>query len=625
MRFSRDRRGQSVVVGAVILFGFLILALGVFQVQVVPTDNANVEFEHSQAVEDDFGDLRNDVLRAGSTGSTGSTQVRLGTRYPARTFFVNPPPASGSLETEPTGEIRVRNASVGDGAHENARDFWNTSPSFETSSLRYDAEYNEFDGAPELVYEHSVVAAEFDDAVLLRTGQTVVSEGRVSLTALTGTVSESGVEPESVDPRAVSASDTTVPLTPTDGKITLELPTAVGNASSLADRWTQALPPNATATGNETRGEVQITLDNVSDDRPYRLALSEVSLDASGETEPAYVVPVGSQGSSVGDTVGVEVRDRYNNPVADATVSFDGTDRTTGDDGRAFFEPTESGSLTAAINGTAGPSYESVTFDVSAGGGGTGSRTFDVEWDDDEVQLPEGSVAEANLTVTRRDSGDRVVGAEVNTSYVGERGEITVSDDVTDRDGRATIAIESVDTQAGDEFDVYASAGDDVEGVPVRVTETGSVLEPVTVSSSDTELIFTMRNEGDTDVTVEQFAVDATGINSGITINDGNAAELEIRDSTVEGIADRNGNPDAFDADGQLYDLEGDSQGNQGQYATISPDDGDVTVDIRQFSERLDNGGNNPLEFTDSASDADVTVTFVLSDGSTEEFYLRQS
>jgi len=103
------------VVGTVILFGFLIVALGIFQIQVVPTENANVEFEHSQQVEDDFGDLRNDVLRAGSTGSTGSTQVRLGTRYPARTFFINPPPVSGSLETEPTGPIRVLNATVGDG------------------------------------------------------------------------------------------------------------------------------------------------------------------------------------------------------------------------------------------------------------------------------------------------------------------------------------------------------------------------------------------------------------------------------------------------------------------------------------------------------------------------------
>jgi len=93
MRFSRDRRGQSVVVGTVVLFGFLILALGIYQVQVVPTENADVEFEHSQEVEDHFGDLRNGVLDAAATASTRSTQIRLGTRYPSRTFFVNPRPS----------------------------------------------------------------------------------------------------------------------------------------------------------------------------------------------------------------------------------------------------------------------------------------------------------------------------------------------------------------------------------------------------------------------------------------------------------------------------------------------------------------------------------------------------
>jgi hypothetical protein len=358
------------VVGTVILFGFLVIALSLYQVQVVPTENANVEFEHSQSVEDDFGELRNDILRAGSTGSAGSTQVRLGTRYPTRTLFINPPPVSGSIETEATGSIRVRNATIGEGAHPNVGRFWNTSPAFPTRSLRYDTDYNELDDTPELVYEHSVVAAEFDDAVLLRTGQTVVSDGRISLTALTGSVSQSGVEPRSVDPRAVSASDTTVPLEPVGGEITLELPTAVENASALAGRWNDALPPNATAARNVTGDGVRVTLANGSD--PYRLALSEVSLDTSGETEPAYIVPVGPQNVTLDDTVTVEVRDRYNNPVRDVVTTFNGTNETTDENGRASFKPTTPGQLTARINGTGGPQYESVEFEVTETGAGDG-------------------------------------------------------------------------------------------------------------------------------------------------------------------------------------------------------------------------------------------------------------
>ncbi|MGM0448518.1 MAG: hypothetical protein ACQERM_09765 [Methanobacteriota archaeon] len=593
MRFSRDRRGQSVVVGAVILFGFLILALGVFQVQVVPTDNANVEFEHSQAVEDDFGDLRNNVLRAGSTGSTGSTQVRLGAWYPARTFFVNPPPVSGSLETEPTGEIRVRNASVGDGAHENAREFWNTSPSFETSSLRYDAEYNEFDGAPELVYEHSVVAAEFDDAVLFRTGQTVVSEGRVSLTALTGTVSESGVEPESVDPRAVSASDTTVPLTPTDGKITLELPTAVGNASALADRWTQALPPNATATGNETRGEVQITLDNVSDDRPYRLALSEVSLDASGETEPAYVVPVGPQNVSPDDTVTVEVRDRYNNPVPDVEVSIEGDNRenTTNDEGRVFFKANRT-SITATINGTEAQPYEDVSFDASEGGGGSGeNRTYDVEWNpsDPTTVLPGDHTF--GVTVSDRFSGDPIVNTSIDASFtpVGNEGLPSVTDpiDETNSSGQTTVQFNTNNAESGDSFYLYASAGDDVDRILVNVEDESGMAGAVS-------------------------PVDGTVSESNIP-GEGRRVEFDITaDSTVEtsGFEVTTQN----ELSGRSFSDTGTTFGGEEPPTNF---EGQITVDLEEF------GGSGSLgvsEFVDPESpDADLVVTLNFSDGSSTQ------
>ena len=45
MRFTRDRRGQSVVVGTVILFGFLILALASYQAFAVPAQNNQAEFD----------------------------------------------------------------------------------------------------------------------------------------------------------------------------------------------------------------------------------------------------------------------------------------------------------------------------------------------------------------------------------------------------------------------------------------------------------------------------------------------------------------------------------------------------------------------------------------------------
>ena len=607
MRFSRDRRGQSVVVGTVILFGFLILALGIYQVQVVPTENANVEFEHSQAVEDDFSDLRNGILRAGATGSTGSTQVRLGTRYPARTFFVNPPPASGSLSTEPTGAIRIRNATVGDGAHPNAAAFWDTNQTFETRSLRYDARYNEFRDAPELVYEHSVVAAEFDGAVLLRTGQTVVADDRISLTALTGSASETGIAPQSVDPRAVSASGTTVPLEPTGGNVTLKLPTAVENASALAARWNRALPATATATPNATGDALEITLDNGSD--PYRLALSEVSLDATGTTEPAYIVSVGSETAAVGESVGVEVRDRYNNPVPDAVVSFDGENRTTGDDGRAFFEPTASGPLTATINGTAGPTYESVSFDVSAGGGGAAGNRINVEWLENEtVQIPP-SGRDLRILVTDSETGDPIEDAVVDASYAERSATGAGPDDFvtaskTGDDGRTIANFDPSAADTGDEFYLYATAGDDVDRIVGQIVDSGfNGFGPV--SAADLTRQDTQNQEFQFELTGSLAAGESISINLD-----------DPQDSTGTGNnfqVDYQGATGSATADGTVsVTASTDSATAEFTASSEIPDGTTVTVTLSGVETGNNGGQNDPytVTFTRSDSGAAAETTF---------------
>ncbi|GAA0714427.1 hypothetical protein GCM10009060_00120 [Halorubrum trapanicum] len=583
-----------------ILFGFLIVALGVYQVQVVPTENADVEFEHSQSVEDDFGDLRNDVLRAGSTGSTGSTQIRLGTRYPARTFFVNPPPVSGSIETEETGAIRVRNATVGAGSHPNVAAFWNTSPAFSTRSLRYEAGYNEFDGAPRLTYEHSLVAAEFDDSVLLRSGQTVVSDDRISLTALRGSVSETGITPRSVDARAVSASDTTVPLEPTGGNVTLELPTAVENASLLADRWTDALPASATATPNATGEAIRVTLANGSD--PYRLALSEVSLDASGDTEPAYVVPVGSETAAVGERVGVEVRDRYNNPVPDADVSIagDGRVNTTNGDGRVFFEANRT-SLTATINGTAGPVYESVTFDVTDGGGGGSARTFDVEWEEDSpIRVEEqGNSPTLSISVSDTDSGNPIENADVDVSFGPKSANPGVPDvgdaSPTDSDGLTTVTFDPSAANAGDEFYLYAAAGDDVDRIPVVIVppssiggtvtdaETGSPLDGAAITvyegdstdPADEVRSTTTTADGSYSINVEpgQYTVEASedGYSAETTLTDVAPEEsVENVDFALSPVASPELYPDAVSVTAGTIDNFGNLQNENAQVTTLS-------------------------------------------------------
>ncbi|ELZ34676.1 Ig-like domain-containing protein [Halorubrum tebenquichense] len=387
MRFSRDRRGQSVVVGTVILFGFLILALSLYQVQVVPQENSDVEYEHSQQVEGEFLDIRNAVESASGTGDGRSTSLKLGTRYPQRTFALNPPAASGRLSTTEPRALRIENVTVNDGGNVGA--YWSNRTNetatgdtitFDTRSLRYSPGYNEFRDAPDLVYEHSLVIAEFDSSVLGRSGQIAVDSdrNRVRLTALDGTVSESGVRRTSLDPETLSEIERSVRLNSTDGDpIVVELPTDVSmeRADSLEQQWRDRLGDDAESVV-VAGGTVRIELDGTEG---YRLELGKVGLgsDATGTNESdGYITEV----SSVDGVAVAEVRDRYNNPVKDADVeiSVDGTTAETARtdaDGRVSYEVGDVSDVEMAIN-DGSDTWDSVLFEnVGAGvpGGGVES------------------------------------------------------------------------------------------------------------------------------------------------------------------------------------------------------------------------------------------------------------
>jgi hypothetical protein len=368
------------VVGTVILFGFLIVALSLYQVQVVPQENVDVEFEHSQQVEGEYLDVRNAVLSASRTGTGRSTSVKLGTRYPQRTFALNPPPAFGRLSTSAPRELRVENATVEGGP--NVVDYWQNRTAmdgaiaFDTRSLRYSPEYNELRDSPDLVYEHSLVVAEFENTALGRSGQTVVdSDNRLRLIALNGNVDESGTRRTSVDPDSLSQRQRSVRLTSTGGDpIVIELPTDTSpdRSADLEQVWSDRLGTDVQGV-TVSGGTVRIELDGAE---AYRLSLGAVGV-GDGTSVPnesdGYITKV----SSNNGVAVAEVRDRYNNPVegAQVNVSVDGafeeTTRTDGE-GRVSYEVTDVSDVEMEINaGT--ETWESVLFEnvgVGAGGGG---------------------------------------------------------------------------------------------------------------------------------------------------------------------------------------------------------------------------------------------------------------
>lgn len=392
MEFRRDDRGVTVQIGAVLLFGILIIALATFQATVVPDQNATTEFEHSLDAQQGMADLRNALLSAGSSGDPASASVPLGTTYEQRTFLINPPPARGSVRTAGTGDPRVNvtlDNAVAESPYENARDYWDgDAHTYDTGAIVYTPDYNEYREAPVTVYEHSLVANVYDEnRTLERTGQTLIRGSRINLLTINGTLQKNGVTGESVDARPLSAYTNTVTVRSTAADpLWLNITTRLS-----ADTWrNRVLAEQLTNNGGnvaEVREISNTTRNGVTYHRvgirleagkSYELRGASVAVGAVSERnrqpEPTYlVVTDGYDAIGNGSTgkITVQVRDQFNNPVDGFAVNgsldtehlqfvnesgsrVDSIDVTTDDDGYATFTYTAvketSGTETAWLN-----------------------------------------------------------------------------------------------------------------------------------------------------------------------------------------------------------------------------------------------------------------------------------
>jgi hypothetical protein len=426
MRPRGEDRGQAVQVGAVLLFGFLIVSLSTYQATVVPSQTEAVEADHSRSVRADMVELRNSVVRAAEGGRSYSTAVDLGPQYPARAVFVNPGPASGRLESfgmGATGRIRVANASAAD---VETADYWDGSTvrTFDTRAVAYRPGYNRYRNAPDTVYENSVLYNAFRSGtagagqprtvgnapVTFESDQTLVRGRTLSLVALQGELSESGTGTVPVDPEATSPATNTVAVRAPSASapVTLTLPTRLS-----ASTWERLLADQRVSNGGYVQGiavdggELELTLLAEEGGTPvtYSLRLAGVGLrQGAVTTAGTYATIVDGAGGEVTDTgqreLVVEVRDRFNNPVPGVAVSVGtggagpqygsvapGTVRTDEDGHAAFsYDPEDvTGSSTESFEvgfGTADP--EHVTFEftvVDADAGGGGGEDFDVSWE----------------------------------------------------------------------------------------------------------------------------------------------------------------------------------------------------------------------------------------------------
>jgi hypothetical protein len=188
MTFRADDRGVTVQVGTILLFATLVVAMSLYQATVVPNQNAKVEFRHGERVQSQLHDVRNSILRASATGTDQPTSVTLGTQYPERMFFLNPPPASGTLRTVELGNVSVENVTAS--APETV-DYLSDTLTFGTRELVYAPSYHQYGNAPDTVYENTVVYNRADEGNAALTEQGLVRGRSITLVTFDGELSQS--------------------------------------------------------------------------------------------------------------------------------------------------------------------------------------------------------------------------------------------------------------------------------------------------------------------------------------------------------------------------------------------------------------------------------------------------
>lgn len=332
-RAFSSRRGQSAVIGFVLMFGLLIVLLALIQLSAVPGWNQAIEVQHNQRVQNDMQLVARNIHRTGTTDVAQPGAVELGVQYPARPFLFNPPNPTGTLSTTSPQSFEIRNIDI-----EGVDNYWGSTEtegviSGTSRHLRYRPNYNEYGSPPTTIYENGILYNEFDQP--LPVSQTSFIEGQqVSIVALTGTFNRTGMQTISVPIQPESAPATTTAVTSADGQpITVTVPTQLSEEdweSLLADEYQRN---GGHIVGDEdgvtvSAGRLTVELDPTIE---YDLRLARVAIgQESSSSDPHYVTRVSGGETPLNplqsEQLVFEVRDRFNNPVSGVDVDFNATE-----------------------------------------------------------------------------------------------------------------------------------------------------------------------------------------------------------------------------------------------------------------------------------------------------------
>ena len=371
-RLLDDERGVSPVVGFVLIFALIILVFTIYQADVVPAQNKEVEFKHSQEVEGDMSRLNDAIQQASASGVPQSVTIDTGAQYPDRALAINPGPPIGTLQAEtnqtfPVGGVNVDGSAYWDGKK--------SSNNFSTKSLTYTVNYNQLQQDPSFTIDQGLLTKSYGNGRSLPVGDEsdpFISNRQINLYLIGGDYQES----------AATAGPTAKPISTSTKHLQFEssgqseFPVARGlTKAECEDRWERIYGPGfSNAEGSHPNSFVKCKgngehVMKLKPNKDFTIRITKVGFgDISGlSTSPKEVVPTEETTGSntptarLNATVGEErsftvlVRDEYGNPVSGATVNatpsanLDPAPNTTNDQGKATFGYTPPSSAAGSV------------------------------------------------------------------------------------------------------------------------------------------------------------------------------------------------------------------------------------------------------------------------------------
>lgn len=603
MNLGGDTRAVSSLIGALLLFGFLIVFISVWQVQVIPEENAEVEYQHYQDVQDDMLNLRTAYINAAESGRMRSVTVQLGTSFPVRVLFVNAPPSTGALRTETVanGTIEADGVSVSS--------VCGTGSSTQTRAIKYTPRYNHFNEneAPPLVYDNTVLYAPTGDNESVVLGEQRLIQGTsINLHPIDEELARTGGETTTVEFSGAETGTTEV-----EGTVNITLPTRLSD-----DKWEQLLSDQEYVDRTEQVDTERVKI--VLSDRTWEVSCAAVGSKSTPETDP---VTADEQGAGQGGTTEWSESDEKETfSVANGRwTEIDCTDQMLLSNAEPASKPSgddlsgEVIRLTGAFNDSGGETY---TVDVKL------ARASDGSFNTREVIVYDGNGNSASATLT--------AGA---AAAIYDNGETDILD---------TANYESPDTGSGSFSDYLNRIQRLDDDAPVRwqtsrmtgrvaVTLTcdsppsppASGVETVdgsTPGSERSSLLFDIQVATGTQKTVTNFTITAPGNqNSGVTGVDEIKRQPDPEVELTPG--NTSGNNQTGDASGGKFRF-GSANTHTLDTNAVFEDGAVLNVEMGVLKK-----GSNTAKLTydiaSSQSNADIVVTFGFQDGTVHKVYLR--